>query len=118
VLEAFEYARREVVRAYERDQRLRTEHPLLDADGDGVGTMEPVATEGDGAIAATLYLGGPRGGAARTGLAAVKDSLEREVARLRGRKAALAPAEYERLLEDLLLDLARVSRDLRVREGR
>lgn len=118
VLEAFEYARREVARAYERDQRLRTEHALLDADGDGVGTMEPVATEGDGAVAATLYLGGDRIGAPLTGLAAVKDSLEREVARLRGRKSALEPGEYERQLEDLLLELARVTRDLREREGR
>lgn len=118
VLEAFDYARREVARAYERDQRLRTEHALLDADGDGVGTMEPVATGGDGAIAAALYLGGRAGGGVRTGLAAVKDSLEREVVRLRGRKSALEPAEYERRLEDLLVELARVSRDLREREGR
>jgi hypothetical protein len=118
VLEAFEYARREVARAYERDQRLRTEHALLDADGDGVGTMEPVATEGDGAVAATLYLGGDRIGAPLTGLAAVKDSLEREVVRLRGRKSALEPGEYERQLEGLLLELARVTRDLREQEGR
>jgi hypothetical protein len=118
VLEAFEYARREVVRAYERDQRLRTEHPLLDADGDGVGTMEPVATEGDGAIAATLYLGGQRGGTPLAGLAAVKDSLEREVARLRGRKPAMDAGEYERRLEGLLLELARVNRELRAEEGR
>lgn len=118
VLEAFEYARREVVRAYERDQRLRTEHPLLEADGDGVGTMEPVATEGDGAVAATLYLGGQSGGAPLTGLAAVKDSLEREVVTLRGRKSAMDAGEYERRLEGLLLELARVSRDLRAQEGR
>lgn len=118
VLEAFEYARREVVRAYERDQRLRTEHPLLDANGDGVGTMEPVATEGDGAVAATLYLGGRGAGTPLTGLAAVKDSLEREVARLRGRKSAIDAGEYERRLEDLLLALARVNRELREREGR
>lgn len=117
VLEVFDYARREVVRAYERDQRLRTEHALLDADGDGVGTMEPVATAGDGAIAATLYLGGAAA-APLTGLAAVKDSLEREVLRLRGRKDAMEPAEYERRLEGLLLDLARVSRELRAQEGR
>lgn len=117
VLEAFEYARREVVRAYERDQRLRTEHPLLDANGDGVGTMEPVATEGDGAAAATVYLGG---GATRplTGLAAVRDSLEREVAKLRGLKPSMEPGAYDRRLEDLLLELARVTRELRNQEGR
>lgn len=118
VLEAFEYARREVERVYERDQRLRTEHPLLEADGDGVGSLEPVMTEGDGAVAAALFLGDVRdgGAAALTGLAAVRDSLEREVLRLRGRKATMDPAEYERRLEGLLLELARVNREMR--EGR
>ena len=118
VLEVFEYARREVVRLYERDQRLRTEHPLLDADGDGVGTMEPAETEGDGAAAATFYLGDGPAGAPPTGLAAVRDSLEREVTRLRGRKAAMEPAAYDRQLETLLVELARVTRELRAQEGR
>lgn len=118
VLEVFDFASRETARGYERDQHLRTEHALLDADGDGVGTMEPVATGGDGAMAATVYLGGAGAGAPLTGLAAVKDSLERAVARLRGRKAAMEPAEYERQLENLLLELARVTRDLRAEEGR
>lgn len=118
VLEVFDYARREVVRVYERDQRLRTEHPLLDADGDGKGTMEPVDTEGDGAAAATLYLGGGRVGVPLTGLAAVRDSLEREVTKLRNRKATMADAEYDRRLEGLLLELARVTRELREQEGR
>jgi len=118
VLEAFEYARREVERAYERDQRLRTEHPLLEADGDGVGTMEPVLTDGDGAAAAALFLGNRAGGAPLTGLAAVRDSLEREVLRLRGMKESMTQEAYDRRLESLLLELARVSRELREQEGR
>jgi hypothetical protein len=118
VLEAFEYARREVERAYERDQRLRTEHPMLEADGDGVGTLEPVPTEGDGAAAAALFLGDHSGAAPLTGLAAVRDSLEREVLRLRGIKGSMAPDEYDRRLEDLLVELARVSRALREEKGR
>lgn len=121
VLEAFEYARREVARTYERDQRLRTEHALLEADGDGVGVMEPVATTGDGAAAATVFLDA---GSARAvppslaGLAATKDSLEREVIQLRGRKAELAADEYDRRLEALLLELARVTRELKQQDGR
>jgi hypothetical protein len=118
VLEAFEYARREVERAYERDQRLRTEHPLLEADGDGVGTLEPVLTDGDGAAAAVLFLGNRAGAAPLTGLAAVRDSLEREVLRLRGSKASMTQEAYDRRLESLLLELARVSRALREQEGR
>jgi hypothetical protein len=120
VLEAFDYARREVARTYERDQRLRTEHALLEADGDGVGEMEPVATNGDGAVAATVFLdagSAPAVPPALAGLAATKDSLEREVVRLRGRKAQLAPDEYDRRLEALLLELARVTREIKEREG-
>jgi len=119
VFEAFEFARREVVRGYEREQRLQTEHPLLEADGDGVGTLEPVVTEGDGAAAAAVYLGDAgTGGAPLTGLAAVRDSLEREVVRLRGRKNAMPPDQYDRQLEALLVELARVNRALREQEGR
>ncbi len=121
VLEAFEYARREVARAYEREQRLRTEHALLDADGDGVGALEPDVTGGDGAIAAVTYLDAGTelvAGGAAAGLAAVRDSLQRAVVMLRGQKDRLPAAEYERRLETLLLELARVSRELREREGR
>lgn len=120
VLEAFDFARREVVRAYERDQRLRTEHALLEADGDGKGAMEPVATAGDGAVAAAVFLdaGTSRAVAPElAGLAATRDSLERQVILLRNRKAGIEPAEYERRLEALLLELARVNRDLKRHEG-
>jgi len=108
-----------VVRSYERDQRLRTEHPLLEADGDGVGTLEPVVTGGDGAAAAAIFLGDAMArGVPLTGLAAVRDSLEREVVRLRGRKDAMPPDQYEQQLEALLVELARVNRALREQEGR
>jgi hypothetical protein len=118
VLEAFDYARREVERAYQRDQRLRTEHPLLEADGDGVGALEPVNTEGDGAVAAALFLGDrPDAAGPANGLAAVRDSLQREVAQLRGRKTSMTADEYERQLEALLVELARVTRAIREQEG-
>jgi hypothetical protein len=120
VYEAFEYARREVARRYERDQRLQTEHPLLEADGDRVGAREPEPTAGDGAAAATVFLiGAPaaagRPGSAPTGLAAVRDSLQREVTQLRTRRGTMTAEEYERRLEALLLELARVNRELKQR---
>ncbi|HNV77739.1 MAG TPA: hypothetical protein PKH96_23865, partial [Gemmatimonadaceae bacterium] len=37
LLEAFTYARREVERVFEQGNRIATEHPLLEDDGDGVG---------------------------------------------------------------------------------
>src|SRR3712207_5856351 len=43
ILEAFEHARREVTRAYERAGIMVTEHALLDDSGDREGSMEPNA---------------------------------------------------------------------------
>lgn len=119
VLEAFRFARREVVRHYEEARRLPTEYALLEDDGDGRGTAEPdPATGGDGARAAVLYLGGSPA-VADTALAALvarRDSLERAVAALRARRAAFPPEEYDRRLEALLIELARVGREIRARE--
>ena len=70
------------------------------------------------AAAAVLFLGNRGGAAPLTGLAAVRDSLEREVLRLRGSKASMTQDAYDRRLESLLLELARVSRALREQEGR
>lgn len=122
LLEAFEYARREVTRIYQRDQRLQTEHALLDGDGDGVGARDPDATTGDGAAAAAIFLDAGRaraaGSPALAGLEAARDSLQRAVTALRGRKDTMAPDAYEQRLEALLLELARITRALREREGR
>jgi hypothetical protein len=119
VFEAFEYARREVARLYQRDQRLQTEHALLDADGDKVGDRAPQPTAGDGAAAAAVFLTSSpaaSGGSAPSGLAAVRDSLQREVTLLRGRRSTMSAEEYDRRLEALLLELARVNREVRQRE--
>src|SRR5690606_37660771 len=48
VLEAFEYATRKTARFYESQNRLRTEHALLDDNGDGKGSQEPDPRAGDG----------------------------------------------------------------------
>jgi hypothetical protein len=113
--EAFEYARREVERVYQRDQRLQTEHALLEADGDKVGSRQPEFGTGDGAAAAAIRLDAGRvtGTGAATGLVATRDSLQRAVAALRGRKSSLETNDYEQRLEALLVELALVNRALR-----
>ena len=123
VLEVFDYARREVARAYEQEKRLLTEHAQLDDDGDGKGTLEPVATGGDGALAATVFLTAERTMAvADTAdpevrrLYARRDSLERLVVGLRGTRGSMRPEVYERELEELLVELAMTNRALRERE--
>jgi hypothetical protein len=58
VLEAFDYARREVARAYEGENHLLTEHAQLDDNGDHKGTAAPDSKSGDGGLARRVFLGG------------------------------------------------------------
>jgi hypothetical protein len=130
LLEAFEFSRREVARYFEEKDLLATEHPLLDDDGDGEGTLEPGQATGDGQLASGFFVGGPQlASAARTDRPATTDdpvlarlyeeqeALEQRVAAHRLRRAQMDPAEYERVLEDLLVELALKSREIREREG-
>ena len=124
MLEAFNYARSEVSRAYDDDKLLLSEHAMLDDNGDGTGSAEPGVDAEDGALAATLLLTG----ASRTTIAGAasddpelarlyehKGRLEQAIADLRRRKASLEKDEYENQLEDLLVDLAMTNRAIRER---
>ena len=119
LLEAFVYAKREVTRAYETDTRLPTEHAMLDDDGDRRGSAEPNPQSGDGAIARRFIVGGAHTAKATAtanapaALVARKSELEAQVDSLRKRKDSMAADEYERQLERLLVDLARVSQAIR-----
>lgn len=129
MLEAFEYARREVERAYASTQRLQTEHPVIDADGDGQGTAKPVAASGDGAAAALAFIGSGRPAASAAAappssaspqlraLYDEKSRIEGALDALRRRKDQLPAAEYERELERLLLELSRNGQAIRRLEG-
>lgn len=126
VLEAFNYARREVARLYESENRLLSEHALLDDNADGVGSGEPDIRGPDGALAGRLFLAGATGVATASGpiadpeLAALyrdKRALEEEIAALRARKDEMESQAYELELERLLLDLALKTRAIRDREG-
>ena len=126
LFEAFDYARQEVERAYTSTRRLQTEHPLLEADGDGVGSPAPTARDGDGAAATLAFLGttsaGTGGAAAgasealRT-LQAEKRRIEGALEELRKQKAQLPEAEYQQRLERLLLDLSRNGQAIRKLTG-
>ena len=122
ILEAFEYARREVRRVYESDNRLLTEHAMIDDNGDGEGSLEPNITSGDGALAAHLFLDDVSGVAssdpAVVALEQQRDSLEQKVEALRARRSSMDESAYEQELERLLLEVARVGRALRERSER
>ncbi len=122
LLEAFTYAKREVARAYETDSRLPTEHAILDDDGDRRGSAEPDPSGGDGAAARRFIIGARTATAAATGngadvaLVKRKEQLEAQVDSLRRRKETMTPDAYDRELERLLVDLARVNQS--IREGK
>ena len=110
LLEAFVYANREVERDYERENRLRTEHALLDDDGDGIGSGTPGGEEPDGHLAARIFLtpsdttvsSDPDALALTVAARALVDRIEL----LKRRKQELSELQYETKLESLLLQLA------------
>lgn len=126
-LEVFEFARSEVEREYEREGLLRTEHPLLDDNGDGEGSAEPRAAPGsDGVLAARTYLLSPASGALPDSvdseevraLVAERDDLAARVDALRETREGMPEEDYYAELERLLVDLARIQEEIDQRSGR
>ena len=108
VMEAFEYARKEVQRAYEKDRRLLTEHAVLE-DGQSGALARAVflasGEDGTGAAAA--------GDPALAALRRERQGLERGLIALKARKETTPAAVYEQELEKLLVDLARKDTEIR-----
>ena len=117
VLEAFEFARLAVNRHYESGGLLQTEHALLDDDGDGQGATEPVEVAsgqmGDGLIAQGVHFGGVAAAESLpSGLADRRAEIERQLTELRAQKNGLEEAVYLQELERLLVELARIDREI------
>ncbi len=111
IAEAFDYAKQQVASSYEKDNRLLTEHAMLE-DGQA------------GALARTTFLGGvPRAAETPSGdprvaqLEKERRALEDRVLALRAQKDALAADAYEKELERLLLELALKGEAIRAARG-
>jgi hypothetical protein len=123
MLEAFQYAKAEVARAYEREGLLATEHAMLDDNGDKNGSQTPAATGADGKLAAALSLGSAADAAPLPddpklrALYLERRDLERRVESLKLLKDSMPPAKYTSELERLVTDLALTTRELRKTEG-
>jgi hypothetical protein len=123
VLEAFEYARREVSRAYEAENHLLTEHAQLDDNGDKKGTAAPDSKSPDGSLARRVFLGGTSGSVAAAARASndprvaslekEKSDIEARIDSLRRGKAAMDSTAYEKALEGLLVQLAEKNKAIR-----
>jgi len=123
VLEAFQFAKAEVAKAYEREGLLATEHALLDDNGDKDGSQDPSATGKDGRVANIVSLGAVGGDnlPADPKLRALyleRRDLERRVESLRLLKESMEPGRYSLELEKLVTAIALKTREIRSAEGR
>ena len=114
LLEAFLHASKKVTEFYEQEERLATEHALIEDNGDGIGTRSEVF-EG-------VKASDPKADGARAGQIALvlsdeemkltdaqrqqRDALERELEVLKGKRAAMDEDAYYTDLEKLLRELA------------
>ncbi len=119
VLEAFNYATRTTADRYKEDKRLATEHALIDDNGDGKGHEEPAG--GDGSVAKLLYVDSKpieqaAGDAELARLLGERPKLEEAIEKLKARKSEMKVEDYERELEDLLVELATVSQQIKARQ--
>ena len=136
VLEAFTYARVRVDGYYNEENILKTEHAILDDNGDGEGTHEPglasagqpklhaKAGENEGDVASTVYLLGDAalaegfseadvaGDPELARLVEKKLELEGRVQALRLQKDSMPEALYLAELENLLIELATVTQSV------
>jgi len=122
LMEAFEYARIEVEREYQRERKLQSEHALIDALGDGRGITELSDSTPHARIARTFYLASAIPTAANESpelraLYEEKARIEAALEALRARRESMPQAEYDAELERLLLELARNGQAIRRLEG-
>jgi hypothetical protein len=124
VLEAFDAAKREVARAYEKEGIMLTEHPLLDDSGDREGSTTPAVDAKNGRIAAVLSLGDARSAEPLPddpklrALYTERRQLEQRVEALKLLKSSMDPARYASELEKLLTDLALKSKQIKESGGK
>ena len=121
ILEAFEFASSGVRQWYQQRGRLATERALIDDNGDGRG-VEAGQPGPDGQIAARLFLGAGLEEAAivtdprLVPLVARRAELRQAVEDVKAAKGEMSPEQYLGDLERLLVELARVSRQIRLRD--
>lgn len=122
VLEAFEYARQETARYYGDRGLIASEQPLIEDRTTGSGSDAPTQDDDVGLLASRFFLesavpgdiaGDAEGSARLRELYARQDQLDQDIARLGQRETELEPEAYEAALQELLVELARVSSEIR-----
>ena len=118
IWEAFAAASAGVKEYYDQRGQLSTERPLIDDDGDHVGREAEAAGE-DGKLARAVYLdpepGSVSADAAIAALERQRTTLESQLEDLKERKDSMSGEEYQAELENILVQLARIARQLKSR---
>jgi hypothetical protein len=118
VYEVFAATSLAVRQHYEQRGQLTTERAIIDDNGDRQGREDQVAGP-DGALARTLYLDAENpAAAANPELAELlrrRRELETDAEALKLKKGVMPAAEWEAAFEKLMIELAKVSREIRSR---
>ena len=125
LLEAFNYASRQVALHYEQAGTKQTEQAMLDDTGDGVGIQSgppaAAAAATDGTAAGLMYLDAmamPKSNDPEVQQLLVRQqTLMQQVDDLRRKRPSMPAEEFDREFEKVIIDLALVSRDVRKRTG-
>jgi hypothetical protein len=119
LFEVFEATSLAVKQHYEQRGQLTTERAVLDDTGDGVGREEG-AESADGSFARLWHLDAePEAATGDPELAALlrqRRTLEADAELLKQKKDEMVAAEWQAAYETLMIDLARVSQEIRKRQ--
>ena len=130
ILEAFTYTRLKTAEWYEDQGRLATEHPMLDDNGDRKGSRDPGGKDPDGALARSITFGerawpgetvpdlSPEENKNLAKLEARSQDIQGQIDALKLEKDAIMEDDYNSRLENLLISLARVNREIRTLTSR
>jgi hypothetical protein len=120
IFEVFAATSVAVKQHFEQRGQLTTERAVFDDNGDGVG-RESEAPGPDGALARTLYLDAELPAAANnpelSALIRRRQALEADAEALKAKKGTMPQPQWEAEYEKLMLELARVSREIKIKSG-
>lgn len=117
-LEAFKYAQAKVAKFFETENRLATEHSVIEDAGKGEGVKDPGADNGEGLNAARfvlVHLGVASAVAKdpeKQKLVKHLEDLDAQLDQLKYEKASIDPADYRKQLQQLMIDRAQTQQEL------
>jgi hypothetical protein len=121
IWEAFAYASAKVKIYYRQRGQLSVERPVLDDTGDGVG-KDSTELGPDGAIASRTFLdnGNDPVADANPALSELinrRNALETDFDELKRRREFMPTGDYEKQRDQILIDIARISHEIRQRQS-